>query len=120
MLSLCAAALFIRRRRRRAHHSHRGGIPLGPRTESDLAVINLVRSRPHSQILYDNDKGLPPGDNASVLSSTSTLPVAAEIALASMAEEMQALRRQIKRLEGERESAGVRVPDDTPPEYAPV
>ncbi|KAJ6602428.1 hypothetical protein DFH09DRAFT_447707 [Mycena vulgaris] len=129
LLSLCLAAIVIRRQRaRRRYGSHRNAPrELGLDTSTDSIVIDLTEgdnfgTRPHPLILYDVEKNAeknrphpsPPADSAE-LSSENTSPVAAELALANIAAEMQLMRSQMQRIETERTSTA----DELPPQYAP-
>ncbi|KAF7348735.1 hypothetical protein MVEN_01392500 [Mycena venus] len=143
LLSLGVAALFLHRRR--VHRRDNKPRSLGSRTESAFIDLSVSEEelKPRPLILYDtesalgteksplpasgNSSALPmsaPGASAStsdVQGRTAAMPKAAEVALANMAEEVQALRSQVWRLEQERVGIGARPSsvDESPPQYAP-
>jgi HAMP domain-containing protein len=143
LLSLGAAALFLCRRR--AHRRDNKPPSLGSRTESAFIDLSVSEEelKPRPLILYDPERALatkksplPTSGNSSapptsplgasvstsdVQGRTAAMPKAAEVALANMAEEVQALRSQVRRLEQERAGIGAKPPsvEESPPQYAP-
>ncbi|KAJ7238215.1 hypothetical protein C8J57DRAFT_1374137 [Mycena rebaudengoi] len=122
VLFLCVTAVLILRRRSMQHRiRYEPPRSLGPQTESGLADIvphKLVHTRSAPPVISEKatlpESALPvPNADPVIL-----LPPAAELALASMAQEMHVLRRQIQHLEQERRILGSEPPDDLPPEYA--
>ncbi|KAJ7125304.1 hypothetical protein C8R44DRAFT_782841 [Mycena epipterygia] len=122
VLFLCVTAILIRRRRILQHGiRHNASRSLGPHTESGLPESDgdHVNTRPEPLVLYEKD-ALATDSSLSVPSTTysAALPTAAELALASMADDMRALRGQMQRLEQDRRVLGNAPVDDLPPEYA--
>lgn len=121
VLFLCVTAILIRRRRiLQRGIRHKPSRSLGPRTERGVSEIlhgNHVDTRPTPLILYEKDA--PAADSSlsvPTIDSSAALPTAAD--LASMADEMRALREQMQRLEQDRRVLGSAPLDDLPPEYA--
>jgi hypothetical protein len=122
VLFLCVTAVLILRRqsmqRRIRYEAPRS---LGSQTESGLADIvphKLIHTQPAPPVISEKatlPESALPVPNAD---SVTVLPPAAELTLASMADEMHVLRRQIQHLEQERQVLGSEPPDDLPPEYA--
>ncbi|KAJ7494969.1 hypothetical protein FB451DRAFT_1163699 [Mycena latifolia] len=122
VLFLCVTAvLILRRRSMQRRIRYEAPRSLGPQTESGLAEIvphKLVHTRPAPPVVSEKatlpESALPVPNAGPV----TVLPTAAGLALASMADEMHVLRRQIQHLEQERRVLGSEPPDDLPPEYA--
>ncbi|KAF7333466.1 hypothetical protein MVEN_02362800 [Mycena venus] len=138
LFSLGAAVLFLHRRR--AHRRGNGPRSLGSRTESAFIDLSISEEemKPRPLILYDTEGALETSKSTFLVSPTSELgasastrsddqgsaaamPKAAEVALANMADEVQALRNQVRRLEQERVGYGARpmFVNESPPQYAP-
>jgi hypothetical protein len=123
VLFLCVTAvLILRRRSMQRRIRYEAPRSLGSQTESGLADVvphKLMHTRPAPPVvsekaaLPESALPVPNADSAAVLP-----PAAAELALASMADEMHVLRRQIQHLEQERRVLGSEPPDELPPEYA--
>jgi len=122
LISLVAAGFLIRFRR--AQRRNNGPHMLGPRTEAAIIdfVEDDVKTRPDPLILYENEKARPfseaPSSRSSNIDSEGN---GTKLTLASMADEMRALRNQLHRLQLEREMTAGPLPptDELPPKYAP-
>ncbi|KAF7354127.1 hypothetical protein MVEN_01100100 [Mycena venus] len=120
ILLVCVTAIFIRRRRILQRHTTSQS--LGSHTEGGLPAFvdeSRLDMRPEPFILDEKatESSLPiPNTVVGV-----TLPTAAELVLASMANEMRVLRGQVQLLERERRGIGDgdAPPNELPPAYAP-
>ncbi|KAJ7107386.1 hypothetical protein C8R44DRAFT_941114 [Mycena epipterygia] len=124
VLLLCVAAIVVVRRR--GSHRKDRSVTTAPRPFISLAELGIPDpagdngnedAQPEPPILYEKDAQPMGSSSAPHSGSSSALPTATELALATMAEEMRLLRGQVQRLESDRRISRIST-GTAPPDYA--